>query len=47
MLGTYPTGMFSPATARLKAGLAALVAVRQRRQALPPAELRSPLGYSD
>ena len=45
-IGTYPTGMLSPATAGLKAGLAALVAGEaEAASALPPAELRGILGY--
>lgn len=47
-IGTYPTGMLSPATAGLKAGLAALVAGEaEASSALPPAELRVILGYTD
>ena len=47
-IGTYPTGMLSPATAGLKAGLAALLAGEaEAASALPPAELRTILGYSD
>ncbi|HBK09037.1 MAG TPA: branched-chain alpha-keto acid dehydrogenase subunit E2 [Acetobacteraceae bacterium] len=47
-IGTYPTGMLSPATAGIKAGLAALVAGQaETSSALPPAELRSTLGYAD
>lgn len=47
-IGTYPTGMLSPATAGLKAGLAALVAGEaEAKSALPPAELRETLGYGD
>ena len=47
-IGTYPTGMLSPATAGLKAGLAALVAGEaEAASALPPAELRGILGYTD
>ena len=47
-IGTYPTGMLSPATAGIKAGLAALVAGEaEASSALPPAELRATLGYSD
>ncbi len=45
---TYPTGMLSPATAGIKAGLAALVAGEaEAASALPPAELRATLGYQD
>jgi len=47
-IGTYPTGMLSPATAGMKAGLAALAAGEaEAASALPPAELRATLGYSD
>lgn len=47
-IGTYPTGMLSPATAGIKAGLAALVAGEaEAASALPPAELRKTLGYPD
>ncbi len=47
-IGTYPTGMLSPATAGLKAGLAALVAGEaESATALPPAELRATLGYGN
>ncbi len=47
-IGTYPTGMLSPATAGMKAGLAALVAGEaEAKSALPPAELRTTLGYPD
>jgi 2-methylisocitrate lyase-like PEP mutase family enzyme len=47
-IGTYPTGMLSPAAAGIKAGLAALVAGdAEASTALPPAELRATLGYSD
>jgi 2-methylisocitrate lyase-like PEP mutase family enzyme len=47
-IGTYPTGMLSPATAGMKAGLAALVAGEaEAASALPPAELRATLGYAD
>src|SRR5579862_1823505 len=47
-IGTYPTGMLSPAAAGIKAGLAALVAGKaEAATALPPAELRSTLGYPD
>lgn len=47
-IGTYPTGMLSPAAAGIKAGLAALVAGQAEAPiALPPAELRSALGYAD
>jgi 2-methylisocitrate lyase-like PEP mutase family enzyme len=47
-IGTYPTGMLSPAAAGMKAGLAALVAGQAEASgALPPAELRATLGYAD
>lgn len=47
-IGTYPTGMLSPATAGMKAGLAALVAGgAEAASALPPPELRATLGYAD
>jgi 2-methylisocitrate lyase-like PEP mutase family enzyme len=47
-IGTYPTGMLSPATAGLKAGIAALLAGdAEAASALPPAELRTTLGYGD
>jgi len=47
-IGTYPTGMLSPATAGMKAGLAALVAGEAAASsALPAAELRATLGYPD
>jgi 2-methylisocitrate lyase-like PEP mutase family enzyme len=47
-IGTYPTGMLSPATAGIKAGLAAMVAGdAEAPTALPPAELRATLGYPD
>lgn len=45
-IGTYPTGMLSPAAAGMKAGLAALAAGHaEAPAALPPAELRAALGY--
>jgi 2-methylisocitrate lyase-like PEP mutase family enzyme len=47
-IGTYPTGMLSPAVAGMKAGLAALKAGEaEAAGALPPAELRATLGYRD
>lgn len=47
-IGTYPTGMLSPAVAGIKAGLAALAAGEaEAPSALPSAELRSTLGYAD
>lgn len=45
-IGTFPTGMLSPAIAGMKAGLAALAAGgSEAESALPPAELRDTLGY--
>ena len=47
-IGTYPTGLLSPAAAGMQAGLAALVAGEaEAATALPPAELRAMLGYPD
>ncbi|MEM9357310.1 MAG: isocitrate lyase/PEP mutase family protein [Pseudomonadota bacterium] len=47
-IGTYPTNMLSPAIAGIKAGLAAQKAGQaEAAMALPPAELRSTLGYDD
>ena len=47
-IGTHPTGMLSPAVAGMKAGLAALTAGGAgAASALPPAELRTTLGYGD
>jgi 2-methylisocitrate lyase-like PEP mutase family enzyme len=47
-IGTYPTGLLSPAAAGMKAGVAALVAGQaEAASALPPAELRTMLGYPD
>ena len=47
-IGTYPTGLLSPATAGLKAGLAALLAGEaEAASALSPPELRATLGYAD
>ena len=47
-IGTFPTGMLSPAIAGMKAGLAALAAGdSEAKSALPPAELRAALGYAD
>ncbi len=47
-IGTYPTNMLSPAIAGIKAGLAAQKAGKaEAAMALPPAELRSTLGYDD
>ena len=47
-IGTYPTGMLSPAVAGMKAGLAATKAGQaEAASALPPPELRAVLGYAD
>lgn len=47
-IGTYPTGMLSPAVAEMRAGLAALAAGEaEATTALPPSELRAVLGYPD
>src|SRR5215469_15229755 len=47
-IGTYPTGMLSPAVAGMKSGLAALAAGKaEAASALPPPELRAVLGYAD
>jgi 2-methylisocitrate lyase-like PEP mutase family enzyme len=47
-IATYPTGMLSPALAGMKAGLAALKAGEaESKGAVPPAELRTTLGYAD
>lgn len=47
-IGTFPTGMLSPAAAGMQAGIAALQAGRSEAEgALPPAELRALLGYGD
>ena len=47
-IGTYPTGMLSPAAAGMKAGLAALVAGEaEAKSAMSPPELRATLGYAD
>lgn len=47
-IGTYPTGMLSPAAAGMKAGLAALKAGEaESSSALSPADLRATLGYAD
>lgn len=47
-IGTFPTGTLSPATAGIKAGLAALKAGHsEAKSALPPPELRLTLGYED
>jgi 2-methylisocitrate lyase-like PEP mutase family enzyme len=45
-IGTFPTGMISPAAAGIKAGLAAIKAGKSdSAMALPPAEHREMLGY--
>src|SRR6476469_3925069 len=45
-IGTYPTGMLSPAAAGMKAGLEALKAgAAEAKGAMPPPELRTTLGY--
>lgn len=47
-IGTFPTALLSPATAGMKAGLAALEqGAAEAESALPPAELRATLGYAD
>ena len=47
-IGTYPTGMLSPAAAGMQAGLAALAGGEAAAaSALPPAVLRAMLGYDD
>ena len=47
-IGTYPTGMLSPAAAGIKAGLDALLAGgNQAASAMLPADLRATLGYAD
>ncbi len=47
-IATYPTAMLSPAAGGIKAGLAALRAGEaEAASALPPAELRTILGYPD
>jgi 2-methylisocitrate lyase-like PEP mutase family enzyme len=47
-IGTYPTGMLSPAVAGMKAGLSALKAGdAESGSALSPADLRATLGYAD
>jgi 2-methylisocitrate lyase-like PEP mutase family enzyme len=47
-IGTYPTGMLSPAAAGMKAGLAALLSGQaEAASALPSAELRMTLGYGE
>jgi 2-methylisocitrate lyase-like PEP mutase family enzyme len=45
-IGTFPTGMLSPAMAGMQAGLAALRAGQSAAaSAMPPAEFRTTLGY--
>ncbi len=47
-IGTFPTGMLSPAIAGMQAALAALAAGEsQVSSALTPAEFRAALGYED
>jgi 2-methylisocitrate lyase-like PEP mutase family enzyme len=47
-IGTFPTGMLSPAIAGMKAGLAAIAAGEsEAKSALPSPELRATLGYGD
>ncbi len=47
-IGTYPTGMLSPAAAGMKAGLAALAAGEaEAKSAMSPPELRATLGYAE
>jgi 2-methylisocitrate lyase-like PEP mutase family enzyme len=47
-IGTYPTGLLSPAVSGMKAGLAAMAAGEaQAAAALPPAELREALGWAE
>ena len=47
-IGTYPTGMLSPAIAGMKAGLAALKAGKaETESALSPKEFRETVGYPD
>jgi len=47
-IGTYPTGMLSPAIAGIQAGLAALRSGEaEAASAMAPAELRKILGYGD
>ncbi|MBM3648520.1 MAG: isocitrate lyase/PEP mutase family protein [Alphaproteobacteria bacterium] len=47
-IGTFPTGLLSPALAGMKAGLAALKAGEsEAKSALPPPELHDTLGYGD
>lgn len=47
-IGTFPTGLLSPAIAGMKAGLAAISAGgSEASSALPPRELRETLGYDE
>ena len=47
-IGTYPTGMLSPAIAGMKAGLAAIKAGKaETESALSPKEFRETVGYPD
>jgi 2-methylisocitrate lyase-like PEP mutase family enzyme len=47
-IGTFPTGLLSPAMAGMKAGLATIAAGgSEAEDALPPAECRAILGYGD
>ena len=47
-IGTFPTGMISPAIAAMKQALAAIAAGKSESEgALPAAEFRSALGYGD
>jgi 2-methylisocitrate lyase-like PEP mutase family enzyme len=47
-IGTYPTGLLSPAAAGMKAGLDALKAGKaEAATVMPGAELRAALGYGD
>ena len=47
-IGTFPTGLLSPAAAGIKAGLAALAAGElDAASAMPQAELREALGWAE
>ena len=47
-IGTFPTGMLSPAIAGMQAGLAAFAAgASEASSALKPADFRAVLGYAD
>jgi hypothetical protein len=47
-IGTFPTGMLSPAIAGMQAGLAAIAAgSSEASSALKPAKFRAVLGYAD